>query len=66
MEVFGSSNVVEWVCCKEFHADGREHFCMSIKFKSSRLWGLVKKTFMQDYNVLLNFKTKSCEYVAAY
>lgn len=39
---------------------------MSIKFKSSRLWGLVKKKFMQDYNVLLNFKTKSCEYVAAY
>ena len=33
VEAFGSSNVVDWACCKEFHADGREHFHMSIKFK---------------------------------
>ena len=66
VETFGRSNVVEWACCKEFHADGAEHFHMSIKFKSSRLWGPVKKKFMQDYNVSLNFKTKSYGHVAAY
>ena len=64
VEAFGSSNVVEWAYCKEFHADGGEHFHMSMKFKSSRLWGPVKKNFMQDY-VSPNFKTKSYGYVAA-
>ena len=41
MEVFGSSNVIEWTCCMESHADGEEHFHMLIKFKSSRLLGPV-------------------------
>ena len=66
VETFGRSNVVEWACCKEFHADGEERFHMSIKFKPSRLWGPVKKKFMQDCNISLNFKTKSYGYVAAY
>ena len=39
---------------------------MFIKFSSSRLWDLVKKTFLRDYNVSLNFQTKSYGYVAAY
>ena len=38
---------------------------MSMKFKSSRLWGTVKKNFMKDY-VSPNFKTKPYGYVAAY
>ena len=66
VETFGSSTVVEWACCKEFHADGGEHFHMSIKFKSSPLWGSIKERFMQDYNVSLNFKTKLYGYVATY
>ena len=65
VEAFGSSNVVEWAYCKELHEDGGEHFYMLIKFKSSWLWGPVKKKFMQDYNVSLNFKTKSYVYIGS-
>lgn len=66
VDAFGSANVVEWACCMESHADGGDHFHMSIKFKSSRLWGPVKKKFLRLYNVSLNFQTKSFGYVAAY
>ena len=55
-----SENVIE------FHVDGGEYFHMLIKFKSSRLRGSVKEKFMQDYNVSINCKTKSCRYVSAY
>ena len=48
MKAFGSSNVVQWACCRGFHADRGEHVHMSIELKSSRLWGPVKKKFMQD------------------
>ena len=58
VKAFGSCHVVEWACCKEFHKDRGKHFHMSIKFSSSRLWGPVKKRFLRDYNVSLNFQTK--------
>ena len=54
VKAFGSCHVVEWACCKEFHEDGGEHFHLSIKFGSSRLWGTVKKRFLHNY-VSLNF-----------
>ena len=57
--------LAEWVYCKELHEDGGEHFYMLIKFKSSWLWGPVKEKFMQDYNVSLNFKTKSYGYIGS-
>lgn len=48
VEAFGSSNEIERECCREFYADGGEHFHMSIKLKSSRLLGPVTKKFMPD------------------
>ena len=65
VKAFGSCHVVEWACCKEFQKDRGEHFHVSIKFNSSRLWGLVKKKFLRDY-VSLNFQTKLYGYLAAY
>ena len=66
VKAFGSCHVVEWACCKEFHKDRGEHFHISIKFSSSGFWGPVKKKLLCDYNVSLNFQTKSYRYVAAY
>ena len=65
VEAMGSCHVVEWACCKVFHKDRGEHFHMSIRFISSRLWGPVKKTFLHDY-VSLHFQTKSYGYVKVY
>ena len=66
VKAFGSCHVVEWACCKEFQKDRGERFHMSIKFSLSRLLDPVKKKFLRDYNVSLNFQAKSYGYVAAY
>ena len=63
---FGSTQVVEWACCREPHKDGGVHYHMSISFRSSRRWGPVKRHFLENHDVSLNFTEDTCGYVAAY
>ena len=58
--------VVEWACCRENHADGGQHYHMSIKLDGSRRWNPIKSFISQRYGIEVHFSAQHCGYVAAY
>ena len=71
LEAFDSgksaARVVQWAACLESHADGEQkHYHMAIKLSGTRRWQGVSKYLREHHNIVVNFSSDHCDYVAAY
>lgn len=62
----GKVKVEHWVCSKESHQDGGEHYHCAIKLTGVKKWINVKRTFEDKFGVVLHFSDNHEHYVSAY
>ena len=62
-----TARVVQWAACLENHSDKeRKHYYMEIKLSGTRRWYGVFKYLKDKHNLIVNFSSKYCGYIAAY
>ena len=62
----GKVTVQHWVCSRENHEDGGQHYHCSVKLDGVKRWLGVKNVFQQRYGVVLNFSDSHNHYMSAY
>ena len=61
------ARVVEWAACLENQSDKEhKHFHMAIKLSCTQRWYEVFKYLKDKHNIIVNFSSKPCGYIAAY
>ena len=62
-----SARVVQWAICKENHKDAVwKHYHMAVKLSATRRWLGVTQVLRCKNNIVFNFSSEHCGYVAAY
>ena len=62
-----SARVVQWAVCKENHSDAvSKHYHMAVKLSATRRWLGVSQVLRSKCNIVVNFSSEYCGYVAAY
>ena len=62
-----TARVVLWVACLENHSDKEhKHYHMAIKLSGTRSWYGVFKYLKDKQNIIVNFSSKHCGYIAGY
>jgi len=60
------AQVMQWVCCKENHQDGGDHYHMAIKLDKPRRWIQVKGILENEHGMVINFSSNHANYYTAW
>lgn len=58
--------VVQWVCCREFHASGDHHYHMAVKLERCRRWRGAKSFLNDNYGISVHFSNIHNDYYSAW
>ena len=62
-----TARLVQWTACLENHSNKEDkHYHMAITLSGRRLWYGVSKYLKDKHNIIVNFSSKHCGYIAAY
>ena len=62
-----SARVVQWAVCKVNHSDGVSKHChIAVKLSVTQRWLGVLQVLRSKHNLVVNFSSEHCGYVAAY
>lgn len=62
-----TAKVTQWATCLENHKDAQhKHYHMAIKLSGTRRWYGVFKYLKDNHDIIVNFSSKHCGYIAAY
>ena len=62
-----TARVVQWTACLENNSNKEhKHYHMAITLSGTRLWYGVSKYLKDKHNIIVNFSSKHCGYIAAY
>ena len=65
-EEFQDCQVLQWVCCKENHEDGGEHYHLAVKLDRVKRWKMVRHRIAEKYGINVHFSGRHNNYYSAY
>ena len=65
-EISTTARVVQWVCSREFHADGGVHYHMAVKLDKNQRWLRVRNHLSFNHGLQVNFSGIHHNYYSAW
>lgn len=68
MESFstGTGEVVQWVCCREKHRKGRDHYHLAIKLDRNQRWMMSKRDLQSTFGITVHSLSRHHNYYSAW
>lgn len=61
-----SIGIKQWVCCREPHVDGGQHYHMAIKFARCLRWLPIRKSVQDSLGIAVHFSARHINYYSAW
>lgn len=62
----GTAEVVQWVCCREMHRKGGDHYHLAIKLDRNQRWMMSKRYLQSKYGITVHYSSRHHNYYSAW
>lgn len=62
----GTAKVVQWVCCREKHRKGGDHYHLAIKLDRNQRWMMSKRYLRSTYGITVHYSSRHHNYNSAW
>ena len=62
----GTAKVVQWVCCREKHRKGGDHYHLAIKLDRNQRWMMSKRYLQRTYGITVHYSNRHHNYYSAW
>lgn len=62
----GTAKVVQWVCCREKHRKGGDHYHLAIKLDRNQRWMMSKRYLQRVYGITVHYSSRHHNYYSAW